>query len=143
MFGATAKGKSDYSKVSLDDFSDDELEAPHADGHGSGNNSNGNSTNGMARHQQLMKKQDEGLEMLSKSAERLGQMSMQIHEEIGTQNQILDEMENGLEEATEDLDLVTRKTKEFIEFTGGEKNCVLILVLSAIAMILFFLIVYT
>ncbi|KAL7577613.1 hypothetical protein ACA910_015133 [Epithemia clementina (nom. ined.)] len=138
MFGRQ-KEKSDYSKLSLDDFSDDELEAPEPVDLGDDHNN----TNGQLRHEQLMKKQDEGLEMLSQSAERLGKMSMQIHEELGTQNQILDEMENDLDEANQDLDMVTRKTKEFIEFTGGEKNCVVILILAAIAVILLFLIIYT
>ena len=36
--------------------------------------------------QQQLKKQDEGLDMLSKSADRLGQLSMNIHEELGQQN---------------------------------------------------------
>ena len=34
----------------------------------------------------MMKKQDEGLEMLGQSAARLGELSMNIHEEIGHQN---------------------------------------------------------
>jgi hypothetical protein len=37
-------------------------------------------------HQLMMKKQDEGLEMLGQSAERLSQISMGIHEELGHQN---------------------------------------------------------
>ena len=131
MFGRS-KEKNDYSKVSLDDFSDDEdVESTN------------NGASEKARHQQLMKKQDEGLEMLSQSAERLGKMSMQIHEELGAQNQILDEMESDLDLANDDLDIVTKKTKEFIEFTGGEKNCVLILILAGIALVLFLLILYT
>ena len=36
--------------------------------------------------QLMMKKQDEGLEMLGQSAERLGRISMGIHEELGHQN---------------------------------------------------------
>ena len=36
--------------------------------------------------QMMMKKQDEGLEMLGQSAARLGELSMNIHEEIGHQN---------------------------------------------------------
>ena len=39
------------------------------------------------RQQQLMmRQQDEGLEMLGQSAERLSQISMGIHEELGQQN---------------------------------------------------------
>lgn len=38
------------------------------------------------RPQQQLKQQDEGLDMLSKSAERLGALSMGISEELGQQN---------------------------------------------------------
>lgn len=157
MFGRPKDKSSDYSKISLDDFSDDELESPRGGtvelgGHNAINGkhaTNGHhgpaasSSSPRQQQQLLMKQQDEGLEMLSQSAERLGKMSMQIHEELGMHNQILDDMDNELDEANENLDTVTRKTKEFIEFTGGEKNCVLILILVAIAVILFLLILYT
>jgi t-SNARE complex subunit (syntaxin) len=89
-----------------------------------------------------MKKQDEGLDMLSASVERLGQMSMGISEELGQQNKMLESMETDLDEAGENLDLVTKKTREFIKVAGGTKNCVVILTLSVIALILFFLILY-
>jgi hypothetical protein len=36
--------------------------------------------------QQMMKEQDQGLEMLGQSAERLSKISMGIHEELGHQN---------------------------------------------------------
>jgi hypothetical protein len=81
--------------------------------------------------------------MLSASVERLGQMSMGISEELGHQNKMLEAMETDLDEAGEELDLVTRKTKEFIQMTGGEKNCMVIVTLSLIALVLFFLILYT
>jgi ABC-type transport system involved in cytochrome c biogenesis ATPase subunit len=130
MFGKV-KDDGDYSKLSLDDFSDDE------------SHDGGGAAVGVNKSQQLMKKQDEGLEMLGQSAERLGKMSLQINEELGFQNQVLDGMENDLDDANDDLDLLTRKTQEFIEFTGGQQNCVLIVSLAAVAMILFFLILYT
>lgn len=37
-------------------------------------------------YQQMMKEQDQGLEMLGQSAERLSKISMGIHEELGHQN---------------------------------------------------------
>ena len=81
--------------------------------------------------------------MLSKSAERLGQMSMNIHDELNQQNKMLDEMDQDLENAGENLDMITRKTKELIEKSGGKGNCMLILCLSVTAIILFLLILYT
>jgi hypothetical protein len=42
--------------------------------------------NHLRKQQQQLEQQDKGLEMLSQSAERLGQLSMNIHEELGQQN---------------------------------------------------------
>lgn len=89
-----------------------------------------------------MRKQDEGLDMLSTSVLRLGEMSMGISEELGQQNKMLEAMETDLDEAEENLDLVTRSTKVFIKQAGGTSNCIIILVLSLVALILFFLVVY-
>lgn len=90
-----------------------------------------------------MEQQDQGLDMLSVSVQRLGQLSMGISEEMGHQNKMLDSMEVDLDTATEDLDLVTRKTKEFIKASGGTKNCVVIMGLSAVALVLFLLLLYS
>ena len=90
-----------------------------------------------------MQQQDQGLEMLSQSAERLGQLSMNIHDELNQQNKMLDEMDNDLEDAGENLDMITRKTKELIEKSGGKVNCMLIACLTVIAVVLFLLILYT
>eukprot|EP00956_Cyclotella_meneghiniana_P029490 scaffold71447_cov33-Cyclotella_meneghiniana.AAC.2 len=38
------------------------------------------------QQRQMMKEQDQGLEMLGQSAERLSKISMGIHEELGHQN---------------------------------------------------------
>lgn len=81
--------------------------------------------------------------MLSQSAERLGQLSMNIHDELNQQNQMLDDMDNDLENAGENLDMITRKTKELIEKSGGKGNCMLIVCLSAVVVVLFLLILYT
>ena len=90
-----------------------------------------------------MQQQDQGLEMLSKSAVRLGELSMNIHDELNQQNQMLDDMDNDLEDAGENLDMITRKTKELIAKSGGKGNCMLIVCLSAVAVVLFLLILYT
>ena len=90
-----------------------------------------------------MRKQDEGLDVLSKSVERLGELSMGISEELSSQNRMLDSMETDLDNTAEELDLVTRKTQQFIQQAGGTKNCLVITVLSGIALVLFFLILYT
>lgn len=95
------------------------------------------------RQQRLqMKQQDEGLEMLGKSAERLGQLSLGIHEELGNQNKMLDEMEDQLDHATNRLDFVTKKTKELIQKTGGKRDCLLIFGLSFVVIILTYVLLF-
>mmetsp|Transcript_27081 Transcript_27081/g.80054 ORF Transcript_27081/g.80054 Transcript_27081/m.80054 type:complete len:91 (+) Transcript_27081:55-327(+) len=90
-----------------------------------------------------MKRQDEGLEMLGQSADRLGQLSMNIHEELGQQNKLLDEMEDDLDQATTRLDFVTQKTRELVQRSGGKKNFLIIVGLTIVVIILIFLIIYT
>lgn len=143
------KTPADYNPVSLDEFSDDDSLSDA--GSSPRKNSSGSTSNGsrrpqddsLARQQQLMQQQDAGLEMLGQHAERLGQMSLQISEELGHQNKILTEMDEDLDEANQNLDLVTRKTKEFIQASGGTRNFVVILTLVFIAIILLLLILYT
>ena len=89
-----------------------------------------------------MIRQDEGLEMLAQSAQRLGQMSTTITEELDYQNNMLDDMEEGLDTATDNLDMVTHKTKEMITKAGGKQNFLIILVLTGVAIVLFLLIIY-
>jgi len=95
------------------------------------------------RPQQQLKQQDEGLDMLSKSAERLGALSMGISEELGQQNKMLDGMEDDLDKATQRLDFVTKKTQEMIKRSGGKQNFLIIVGLIVVAFILILLILYS
>ena len=56
---------------------------------------------------------------------------------------MLDEMENDLEKAATDLDILSRKTKEFIQKSGGKQNCMIIFGMSCVVVLLLFLIIYT
>ena len=51
-------------------------------------------------------------------------------------------MEDDLETATDNLSLVTIKTKELIQKSGGKRNFILIVLLSVVVIVLLFLIVY-
>jgi SNARE domain len=156
--------KGTYRQVGLDEFSDDDSDhdVPHLNSSsrngavgGGGSNSSSSNHGGpasssssfaggsMQRQQELMVRQDQGLEMLAQSAERLGQMSMTISDELNQQNKMLDEMDTDLDTAGENLDYVTKKTKEFIDKAGGTKNCLIIAALAGIVVVLFFLILYT
>lgn len=56
---------------------------------------------------------------------------------------MLNEMEDDLDTATTNLSLVTTKTKELIQKSGGKRNFLIIVMLSIVVVVLFFLIVYT
>jgi hypothetical protein len=167
MFSAKSP---EYNPVSLDEFSDDDSlsdsdNRPQRRGtnqnNGQGNSAytngrHGQSHNGGAssssdvesdgsnfrlRQQQLLQQQDMGLDMLGQQAQRLGQMSLQISEELDSHNKILSEMDQDLDEANQNLDLVTRKTKEFIEASGGTRNFLVILVLMCVVVILLWMVI--
>ena len=89
-----------------------------------------------------MKQQDAGLDVLSQSVMRLGEMSSNISEELGQQNKMLDSMETDLDTAGDDLDIVTRSTKQLIAKSGGMSSFCLIAALSMVVLVLLFLILY-
>lgn len=93
--------------------------------------------------QQLMKQQDRGLDVLAQGVDRLGQMSTAFSEELGQQNKMLDVLETDLDEAAEELDMVTRKTKELIAKAGGTSNFCLIAALSIVVLVLILLLLYS
>lgn len=99
--------------------------------------------NQIKSQQTQMRKQDEGLEMLSQSAERLGKLSLNINEELNSQNKMLDDMENDLDKATTNLNFVTFKTRELIKKSGGKKNFLIIVSLTLVVIFLIMLILYT
>jgi len=134
----------------LDQFSDgSDCEDGNPPPRISGSSSTSNSRRGdtyasqsVQRQRQMLQEQDEGLDMLAQSAERLGQLSMGINSELQGQNQILDDMDEDFGQAAENLDIVTRKTKEFIAASGGTKNFAIIVCLSLIVVFLLILIIY-
>jgi t-SNARE complex subunit (syntaxin) len=67
---------------------------------------------------------------------------MAISEELGQQNKMLDAMETDLEQAGEEMDLVTKKTKELIAKAGGTGNFCLIAALCIVVLILVLLLLY-
>jgi t-SNARE complex subunit (syntaxin) len=121
-----------YSQINVDDYSD------------ASSDEGDDFIQAAVRNQKsTLAAQDQGLEMLAQSANRLGQMSLGIQEELDYQNNLLNDMEGDLETATDRLDLVTKKTKEMIHKAGGMKTFLLISVLVAIVVILLFLILYS
>jgi len=96
-----------------------------------------------SRSQQMMRKQDESLDVLSEGVLRLGEMSIGIHEELSQQNKMLDGLDEDLDKAAFSLDVVTKKTQELIKKSGGCKYFAVIVVLVFVVLLLFLLIIYT
>ena len=69
--------------------------------------------------------------------------SLGIHDELNSQNRMLDDMENDLENATTNLEIVTKKTKDLIKKSGGKRNFMIIVSMCLVVAILLFLILYT
>lgn len=95
------------------------------------------------QQRQGIAEQDRDLELLSDSVTRLGEMSLEIGNEIQTQNRMITDLDVSMDEAVSTLDLVTGKTKDLIKKSGGPKWFLLIIVLSLMLAVLTFLVFWT
>ncbi|KAF0743993.1 hypothetical protein Ae201684P_003872 [Aphanomyces euteiches] len=93
--------------------------------------------------QREMNKQDEDLDLLSQSVKKLGVMSSNISTELDYQNRKLDEINAETDRAQENLDIITKKTRELIKEAGGMKNLCIIIGLSLLLIILTYLVIMT
>jgi len=97
--------------------------------------------NGHASAQMLLSQQDDTLDELDEAVERVGVMAGAIHEEIDGQNKMLTEMEEDLNDAEEQLGLVLGKLGKLLK-TKSKLQLGTILILSAIVVVLLFLVFY-
>ena len=95
-----------------------------------------------ARTSLLMQQQDETLEDLDEAVMRVGNMASTIHDELGTQNRMLDEMDDDLADAEEKLGVVMGKLGKLLK-TKDKFQLGTILCLTLTVVILFFLVIYT
>lgn len=65
-----------------------------------------------------MIEQDEHLGVLEASIQRLGKLGLNISDEIKSQNKMLDGMEEDVDHAQTQVELITQKTKELIKKSG-------------------------
>lgn len=109
-------------------------------------NSNTNSTNllvdSQARTSLLMRHQDETLDELDAAVTRVGHMADNIHEEVGQQGKMLDELANDLDDVEEELGLVMGKLAVFLQ-TKDRWQLGTILALTGVMMVLILLVLYT
>ena len=94
------------------------------------------------RDQSLIhKKQDARLDVMSEGLSRLKDVSHRIADELDEHNSLLDELDKDVADTNSRIAFVTNQTKELIAKSGGTKWFCMILALSILAFVLFFLII--
>lgn len=100
------------------------------------------SSHSMAMIDRKLSEQNANLDILEQSVSRLGQISLNISNEITEQNKSLSALERDIEDGQGRIETITQRTKDLVKKTGcGEWR--IIIILSVIAVILFLLILYT
>ncbi len=89
----------------------------------------------------MMKQQDETLDDLDDAVVRVGHMAGHIHEELGSQNKMLNELEDDLQNAEEQLGLVMGKLAKLLR-TTNKWQLRTIMILSLIVIVLLFLVMH-
>lgn len=97
----------------------------------------------MSALQLKMCEQDDNLDILGSSVSRLGDLSLNMSKEIELQNRMLDSLEADTDSARDKVDILTKKTKEIIQKSGGPRTFCLIVVLVLILLVLTLLVIYT
>lgn len=90
----------------------------------------------------MMQQQDDTLSDLDLAVTRVGYMAETIHEEIDTQNVMLQNLEDDLADAEEQLGVVMGKLAKLLK-TKSKCQLGLIVILSLIVLVLFFVVIYT
>lgn len=90
----------------------------------------------------MMKQQDETLDDLDLAVTRVSYIADTIHEELENQNVMLDNLGEDLSHAEEQMGVVMGKLGKLLK-TKSKCQIGLILILSAIVLVLFFLVLYT
>ncbi|KAI5660840.1 hypothetical protein M9H77_20163 [Catharanthus roseus] len=91
----------------------------------------------------LIKQQDEELDELSASVERIGGVSLTIHEELLAQEKIIDDLGNEMESTSNRLDFVQKKVGMIMKKAGAKGQIMMILFLLVLFIVLFVLVFFT
>lgn len=95
------------------------------------------------RFAQKLNKQNDNLDILEASTNRLGEISLNISKEIDLQNRMLSNLEGDVSITQEKVEMLTRKTRDLVKKSGGPKTFCLIITLICILLILTMLVIYT
>ncbi|XP_022715819.1 syntaxin-61 [Durio zibethinus] len=95
------------------------------------------------RQMLLIKQQDEELDELSASVERIGSVGLTIHEELIAQEKIIDELGTEMDSTTNRLDFVQKKVAMVMKKASAKGQIMMILFLLVLFIILFILVFFT
>ena len=95
-----------------------------------------------ANTQLMMQQQDETLDELDDVVGRVSHMAENIHEELGQQNKLLDNLEEDLTNAEEQLGLVMGKLGKLLK-TKSRWQLGIIMLMTLAVIVLFFMVLYT
>ncbi|KAH0878747.1 hypothetical protein HID58_066141 [Brassica napus] len=95
------------------------------------------------RQMLLIKQQDEELDELSKSVERIGGVGLTIHDELVAQERIIDELGTEMDSTKNRLDFVQKKVGMVMKKAGAKGQMMMICFLLVLFIILFVLVFLT
>ncbi|TKY57299.1 Syntaxin-61 protein [Spatholobus suberectus] len=95
------------------------------------------------RQMLLIKRQDEELDELSLSVQRIGGVGLTIHEELLAQDKIIDELGNEMDSTSNRLDFVQKKVAMVMKKASAKGQIMMILGLLALFIFLFILVFLT
>ncbi|KAF8009430.1 hypothetical protein BT93_J0424 [Corymbia citriodora subsp. variegata] len=95
------------------------------------------------RQMLLIKRQDEELDELSASVERIGGIGLTIHDELLAQDRIIDDLGTEMEGTSNRLDFVQKKVAMVMKKAGAKGQFMMILFLLLLFIILFVLVFLT
>lgn len=91
----------------------------------------------------LIKRQDQELDELSASVERIGDVGLTIHEELIGQERILDELNLEMDSTANKLDFVQKKVAHVMKKAGAKGQIMMIAFLVILFIVLFVLVFFT
>ncbi|KAJ0458317.1 putative target SNARE coiled-coil domain, syntaxin/epimorphin, syntaxin 6 [Helianthus annuus] len=95
------------------------------------------------RQMLLIRQQDEELDELSASVERIGSVGLTIHDELHTQEKLIDELGSEMDSTTNRLDFVQKKVAVVMKKVNAKGQMMMILFLIVLFIILFVLVFFT
>ncbi|OWM69096.1 syntaxin-61 [Punica granatum] len=95
------------------------------------------------RQMLLIKQQDEELDLLSASVERIGGIGLTIHDELSAQDKIIDDLGTEMDSTSNRLDFVQKKVAMVMKKASAKGQIMMILFLLVLFIILFVLVFLT